>query len=393
VTRFASRAAFGRLQRHRAGRGLLRKRKACRLSRRGNRKLKPRRPHGGGHPGPRPQRGPRLLHKNWPRARPPGKHCAPQATGRRIYKHCGQTPPAPAAPGPGRASGTTPRPARPAHPRCQLLGTATPGPLPLYGCSQPQWKDQLTAPQESHQYPLTSKASFWGGLLPVDVADRARGSGDLRALPAWRHGHRCSSRRRTGILIRLCCDLDLRVLSERRGGRWSGQPLEHSVLTGTHTGGLHQMIARRRVTDITEQTAAGCPLPSRPCARRRGNAASRFPRPAAASAAAVLLAAGLMAAACSAPASTSATPPVSASPRHRRRPRPSQRFRRRPRYRFRCCAGALRRRVPVRHRRVPLSYRDPRARRSAFARSAPGNRSARRAGRCSTTPAARAFRS
>ncbi len=54
------------------------------------------------------------------------------------------------------------------------------------------------------------------------------------------------------------------------------------------------MIARRRITDITEQIAGGLPAAFSAMRTAAGNAASRFPRPAAVSAAAVLLVAVLV---------------------------------------------------------------------------------------------------
>src|SRR5580698_59714 len=68
------------------------------------------------------------------------------------------------------------------------------------------------------------------------------------------------SRRLTGILIRFmpltsifrCCPVGAAA-----AGR--GQPLEHSVLTGGPHARTHPMIARRRITNITEQIAGGLP--------------------------------------------------------------------------------------------------------------------------------------
>src|SRR5580698_8440740 len=105
------------------------------------------------------------------------------------------------------------------------------------------------------------------------------------------------------------------------------------------------MIARRRVTDITEQLSGGWPAAFSAMRTAAGRAATRFPRPAAVSAAAVLLAAGLVAAACSAPASGPATPPVPASAT------PPV-----PVLRWRSCYGGFQ----CATARVPLSYRDPR---------------------------------
>src|ERR1700722_289271 len=72
------------------------------------------------------------------------------------------------------------------------------------------------------------------------------------------------------------------------------------------------MIARRRITDITERPADGLPAAFSAMLMAAGRAASRFPRPAAVSAAAVLLAAVLAPAACSAAAATLAAAPTSA---------------------------------------------------------------------------------
>ena len=101
------------------------------------------------------------------------------------------------------------------------------------------------------------------------------------------------------------------------------------------------MIARRRITDITKQIAGGLPaaFSAMLTAVRR---AGRFPRPAAVSAAAVLLAAVLASAACSAVAATPAAVPAPAAP-----PVPALHWR--PCYGGFQCATA----------RVPLSYRDP----------------------------------
>jgi hypothetical protein len=113
------------------------------------------------------------------------------------------------------------------------------------------------------------------------------------------------------------------------------------------------MIARRRITDITEQIAGGLAAASSAMRTAAGRAASRFPRPAAVSAAAVLLAAGLVAAACSAPVSTPATPPASApaTPSVPASARPPV-----PMLRWRSCDGGFQ----CATARVPLSYRDPR---------------------------------
>jgi pimeloyl-ACP methyl ester carboxylesterase len=96
------------------------------------------------------------------------------------------------------------------------------------------------------------------------------------------------------------------------------------------------MIARRRINDITEQIAGGLPAAFSAMGTGAGKAASRFPRPAALSAAAVLLAAVLAPAAASA-APAPATPPV-------------------PVLRWRSCDGGFQ----CAAARVPLSYRDPR---------------------------------
>ena len=64
------------------------------------------------------------------------------------------------------------------------------------------------------------------------------------------------------------------------------------------------MIARRRITDITGQIAGGLPAAFLAMLTAAGRTAGRFPRPAAVSAAAVLLAAVLAPAACSAAAPT-----------------------------------------------------------------------------------------
>jgi pimeloyl-ACP methyl ester carboxylesterase len=104
------------------------------------------------------------------------------------------------------------------------------------------------------------------------------------------------------------------------------------------------MIARRRITDITEQIAGGLPAASTAMLAAAGRAAGRFPRPAAVSAAAVLLAAVLAPAAFSAVAaapaaggSGPAAPPV-------------------PVLHWRSCYGGFQ----CATARVPLSYRDPR---------------------------------
>jgi pimeloyl-ACP methyl ester carboxylesterase len=109
------------------------------------------------------------------------------------------------------------------------------------------------------------------------------------------------------------------------------------------------MIARRRITDITEQMAGGLPAAFSAMRTAAGRAASRFPRPAAVSAAAVLLAAVLAPAAASAAApkpavaATPAVAPASATPPV-------------PVLRWRSCDGGFQ----CATARVPLSYRDPR---------------------------------
>jgi pimeloyl-ACP methyl ester carboxylesterase len=121
------------------------------------------------------------------------------------------------------------------------------------------------------------------------------------------------------------------------------------------------MIARRRVTDITEQVAGGWPAAFSAMRTAAGRAASRFPRPAAVSAAAVLLAAGLVAAACSAPVSAPAKPPVpaSATPPASGPAKPSVPASATPPVPvlpWRSCYGGFQ----CATARVPLSYRDPR---------------------------------
>ena len=109
------------------------------------------------------------------------------------------------------------------------------------------------------------------------------------------------------------------------------------------------MIARRRITDITERPADGLPAAFSAMLTAAGRAASRFPRPSAVSAAAVLLAAVLALAACAAAAPTptvAATPavaPASAAPQV-------------PVLHWRSCYGGFQ----CATARVPLSYRDPR---------------------------------
>jgi pimeloyl-ACP methyl ester carboxylesterase len=112
------------------------------------------------------------------------------------------------------------------------------------------------------------------------------------------------------------------------------------------------MIARRRITDITEQVVGGLPAAFSAMRRAAVNAASRCPRPAAVSAAAIQLAAVLVSAGCTAAAS--AAPPASApatltaSASAAASPVPVLHWR--SCYRGFQCATA----------RVPLSYRDPR---------------------------------
>ena len=77
--------------------------------------------------------------------------------------------------------------------------------------------------------------TFWGGLLPVDVADRAARIWVICALvPAWRHAAAMLGRvDERAFFIRFmpvtwifgCCPGGVAAV-----GR--GQPLEHSVLTG-----------------------------------------------------------------------------------------------------------------------------------------------------------------
>jgi pimeloyl-ACP methyl ester carboxylesterase len=109
------------------------------------------------------------------------------------------------------------------------------------------------------------------------------------------------------------------------------------------------MIARRRITGITEQIAGGLPAAFSAMRTAAGRAASRFPRPAAVSAAAVLLAAVLAPAACSAVAPASAMAPTPAvAPASATPPVPV--------LRWRSCDGGFQ----CATARVPLSYRDPR---------------------------------
>jgi pimeloyl-ACP methyl ester carboxylesterase len=97
------------------------------------------------------------------------------------------------------------------------------------------------------------------------------------------------------------------------------------------------MIARRRIIDITERIAGELPAASSAIRTAAGKAARRFSRPAALSAAAVLLAAVLLPAAASAAAPAPAAPLV-------------------PVLHWRSCDGGFQ----CGTARVPLSYRDPR---------------------------------
>jgi pimeloyl-ACP methyl ester carboxylesterase len=109
------------------------------------------------------------------------------------------------------------------------------------------------------------------------------------------------------------------------------------------------MIARRRIIDITERIAGGLPAAFSAMRTAAGEAARRFPRPAALSAAAVLLAAGLASAACSAAAPASTTAPVPAALTARATaPVPA--------LHWRSCYGGFQ----CATARVPLNYRDPR---------------------------------
>src|ERR1700733_9501312 len=102
------------------------------------------------------------------------------------------------------------------------------------------------------------------------------------------------------------------------------------------------MIARRRISDITEQVAGGLPA-AFSAMRTAGRAASGFPRPAAVSAAAVLLAAVLAPAAYAAAAPTPAGAPAAATPPV-------------PVLHWHSCDGGFQCATV----RVPLSYRYPR---------------------------------
>ena len=104
------------------------------------------------------------------------------------------------------------------------------------------------------------------------------------------------------------------------------------------------MIARRRITDVTEQIAGGLAAALSAGRTGAGKAASRFPRPAAQLAAVALLAAVLVPAAAEAAAPGSGTPPV-------------------PVLHWRSCHGGFR----CATARVPLSYRHPRGARISIA--------------------------
>ncbi len=114
------------------------------------------------------------------------------------------------------------------------------------------------------------------------------------------------------------------------------------------------MIARRRITGIAGRIPGG-PAAFSAMRAAAGRAAGRFPRPAAVSAAAVLLAAVLASAACSAAAPTPAAAPAQAvaaaqavAPASAAPPVPV--------LRWRSCYGGFQ----CATARVPLSYRDPR---------------------------------
>ena len=115
------------------------------------------------------------------------------------------------------------------------------------------------------------------------------------------------------------------------------------------------MIARRRIIDIAERIAGGLPAAFSATRRAAGKAASRFPRPAALSAAAVLLAAVPVLAACSAtapapaPAATVPTGTATVSA-------PATATVPVPVLHWRSCDGGFQ----CATARVPLSYRDPR---------------------------------
>jgi pimeloyl-ACP methyl ester carboxylesterase len=109
------------------------------------------------------------------------------------------------------------------------------------------------------------------------------------------------------------------------------------------------MIARRRITNITERIAGGLPAAFSAMLTAAGRAASRFPRRAAVSAAAILLAAVLAPVACS---TAALTPAVAATPTVAPAPAAPPV----PVLRWRSCYGGFQ----CATARVPLSYRDPR---------------------------------
>src|ERR1700733_5012119 len=117
------------------------------------------------------------------------------------------------------------------------------------------------------------------------------------------------------------------------------------------------MIARRRITDITGRIDGGLPAAFTAMLTAAGRAAGRFPRPAAVSAAAVLLAAVLAPAPCSA-----AAPPRAAAPTRPAAATPAVAVRSAPAappvpvLHWRSCYGGFQ----CATARVPLSYRDPR---------------------------------
>ena len=114
------------------------------------------------------------------------------------------------------------------------------------------------------------------------------------------------------------------------------------------------MIARRRITNVTEQMAGGLPAAFSAMRTAAGRAAGRFPRPAALSAAAVLLAAVLALAACSAAAPKPAAAPAPAgAPLPATPPAPATPPV--PVLHWRSCDGGFQ----CATARVPLSYRDP----------------------------------
>jgi pimeloyl-ACP methyl ester carboxylesterase len=117
------------------------------------------------------------------------------------------------------------------------------------------------------------------------------------------------------------------------------------------------MIARRRITDITEQIAGGLPAPFS-AMFTAARTASRLPRPAAVSAAAVLLAVVLAPAAFSAPVTTPAMAAPATTPAMAARPAvaPGPAAPAVPVLHWRSCYGGFQ----CATARVPLSYRDPR---------------------------------